>query len=195
VAVAIGGAFLQGHTLIIEPLHGQVTWDGEPILQSFPSEWAHELVSARYHELLEPIDKFWSGTPVHGTEFELPLGMRLIVNRWDQHLDLMVTMRSQACGQDGHCGNFNGDDQDDTTNLIKARMELRVSQQESLFPTPAGDESEPREMKLDECAKEVRAEAEIACKEKNVDSLSAAFLEACIYDRCFGGSSFERASE
>jgi len=65
----------------------------------------------------------------------LPLGVKVTVNRWRQHLDVLITMQPQSDGQDGHCGNLNGDASDDDIMSIKARMDLRVSRSDSLFPT------------------------------------------------------------
>jgi len=56
----------------------------------------------------------------------------LTFNRWDSHVDARITMRRQVGGQDGLCGNFNGDIADDTTELIMARG-AEVSADESLF--------------------------------------------------------------
>merc|ERR1712039_128101 len=148
LALAVGGPFLQGHVLIIEPQNGQITWDGEPILQEFPSDWSVPgLITARYHELEEPISKAMLHMPmVHGIDVELPQDLRITVNRWSKHVDLVIHMRAQAGGQDGHCGNFNGDASDDSMDVIKARMELKVPDEDLLFPKPnplAGD-AEPK---------------------------------------------------
>merc|ERR1712137_455436 len=183
-----------GHVLIIEPRSGQITWDGGPILQEFPSEWSvQDLVAARYRETEQPIDKAQLFRPIHGIDVELPLGVRLTVNRWRKHLDLVIHMRAQAGGQDGHCGNFNGDALDDTVDLIKARMDLRVSKEDLLFPKPGphGDDAEPKVRELSVCAPHVRAKAEALCKESLGTAAMGQVLEACVFDRCFGGEGFE----
>lgn len=195
-ALAIGGAFLQNHTMVIEARDGQITWDGEVIMQEFPSSWHAEnwLAWARYHEHPEPIDKAQPFRPIHGVDVTLPLGVRVRVNRWAKHLDVVVTMRPQSGGQDGHCGNFNGNSTDDTIELIKERMDLRVPMQESLFPAPSTDDSEVAEHTLADCAPEVRAQAEADCKAKEIDdggeAMPEKYLEACVYDACFGGAEF-----
>jgi len=192
-AVAIGGPFLQGHTLIIEAMDGQISWDGLPVLGNFPSDWdVPGLVAAHYHELPEPIDKAQTHRPVHGIELELPLGVRLTVNRWAKHLDVIITMRPQQGGQDGHCGNFNGNSTDDSADLIKSRMDLRVSEQDLLFPKASIDTSEPEEITLADCAAELRASAEAQCLQRRVgENGTESFVEACIFDLCFGGSDFD----
>jgi len=194
LALAIGGPFLQGHVLIIESLNGKITWDGETVLQEFPSDWSVPgLVTARYHELDEPIDKAQGHRPIHGVDVDLPLGVRLTVNRWSKHLDVVIHMQAQSGGQDGHCGNFNGDAADDTVDLIKARMELKVSMEDLLFPkpNPFGDDAEPKVRELSVCAPAVRNKAEAQCKGALGAKALQQVLEACVFDRCFGGAGFE----
>merc|ERR1712137_1161977 len=114
--------------------------DGRAILQGFPSSFkAEHGVSAHYHELDEPIDKAESYRPIHGVDLILPRGVRVTVNRWAKHLDVLIAMRPQSGGQDGHCGNLNFDAADDTLELISGRMNLRVSAQDSLFPKASLD--------------------------------------------------------
>merc|ERR1712107_344135 len=98
-------------------------------------------------------------------------------------------MGAQASGQDGHCGNFNRDASDDSVDLIRARMELKVPDQELLFPKPnplAGD-AEPKVRELSMCTPDVRAKAEALCKGSLGTHALGQVLEACVFDRCFGG--------
>eukprot|EP00971_Amphidinium_carterae_P345032 6485756-Amphidinium_carterae.2 len=53
-------------------------------------------------------------------------GLRLTVNRYNAHLDVLITLRQQPGGVDGHCGNFNGDSSDDTKQLILQREVTEV---------------------------------------------------------------------
>lgn len=194
LALAVGGPFLQNKVLVIEPLDGKITWDGEPILQEFPSDWSvPRLVTAHYHELEEPIDKAQSHRPIHGVDLDLPHGVKLTVNRWSKHLDVVIHMRAQRDGQDGHCGNFNGDVSDDTVDLIKARMELKVPDGDVLFekPNPFSNDPEPAVRELSVCAPAVRAKAEAQCKGALGAKTQQQVLDACIFDRCFGGAGFE----
>merc|ERR1712207_46106 len=138
------------------------------ILQEFPSDWSvQDLITARYHELEEPVSKVMAHRFIHGVDVELPLGVRITVNRWSKHLDLVIHMRAQASGQDGHCGNFNRDASDDSVDLIRARMELKVSDEGLLFPkrNPLAGDAEPKVRELSTCAPDVRAKAEAQCKE------------------------------
>lgn len=190
-ALAIGGPFLNGHTFIVEAMDGIMTWDGEPVMQDFPSRFAADgVISAHYHELEEPIDQAEPYRPVYGVDLELPLGVRVRVNRWAKHLDVLIAMRQQLSGQDGHCGNFNLNATDDTLDLISARTDLRVSAQESLFPGASPDASEVVEKSITDCAPEVREPAQVECEAKQANA-SASFVEACVYDVCFGGEDFD----
>merc|ERR1712211_182486 len=150
--------------------------------QEFPSDWSVPgLITARYHELKEPISKAMLHMPmVHGIDVELPQDLRITVNRWSKHVDLVIHMRAQAGGQDGHCGNFNGDASDDSVDVIKARMELKVPDEDLLFPKPnplAGD-AEPKVRELSMCAPDVRAKAEAQCKESLGTHALGQILEA-----------------
>merc|ERR1712107_497788 len=100
-------------------------------------------------------------------DLDLPLGVRVRVNRWAKHLDVLITMRPQAGGQDGHCGNFNGNAGDDTVDLIKGRMDLKVSKKDRLFPKPSKlpADAEPAVREMSACPPSVRAKAEAQCKQ------------------------------
>jgi len=136
-ALAVSGPFLQNHTLIVEPLDGHVTWDGTRVLQDMPSAFAVEgLIDARFFEASAHIDAGLSQRPVTSLEIRLPLGVNLTVNRWSKHLDLRILMEPAPGGQDGHCGNFNGDPQDDHLDQIKRRTHVQVAQNESFFEHP-----------------------------------------------------------
>jgi len=194
LALEVGGQFLQGHVLIIEPLDGgSVTWDNESILQDFPSQWsAPDLVTARYHEADEPIDTAQTHRPIHGIFVELPLGVRLVVNRWSKHLDVTIHMHAQAGGQDGHCGNFDGDASDDTVDLIKERMELKVSKGD-LLPTPSAfaDDAGAKVKEMSVCPPSVRVKAEAQCRQALGAAAAKQVFEACVFDHCFGGKDFD----
>jgi len=133
-AFAVTGALLGDHVLRIEPMSGNVTWDGQPILQDIPSrfEVLSGLVSAEYLDVGRRIDPGMFHRPLRIVEVRLFPEIRLTFNRWDSHVDARITMRRQVGGQDGLCGNFNGDIADDTTELIMARG-AEVSADESLF--------------------------------------------------------------
>jgi hypothetical protein len=132
-ALAFGGAFLQGHRLVVEPQEGDIMWDGKHVLDDFPSEFhVPDLVAAHYHEGDDVVDLANRNLPLRIVTLELPEGVRVVINRWQKHLDARITMRPQS-EQDGHCGNFDGDASNDRLEQIQARMALEVPSEESLF--------------------------------------------------------------
>mmetsp|Transcript_62138 Transcript_62138/g.115289 ORF Transcript_62138/g.115289 Transcript_62138/m.115289 type:complete len:359 (+) Transcript_62138:93-1169(+) len=135
-ALAVGGSFLKGHTLRIEPANGEVLWTGhkerQSILSSASSDFtdSQELVEASSHRSLPEESK--SGTEVH-LHFTLPRGVELHVDRFDKHLDMKVSMDRSAAGPGdviGQCGNFNGNGEDDAVSQL---LGLKVPKSESLM--------------------------------------------------------------
>ncbi|CAE8596106.1 unnamed protein product [Polarella glacialis] len=195
LALAVGGPFLQNHTLVIEPMDdGKVTWDGEQILQDFPSEFLLPgFVRVDFHEGVVPIDAVLKGYQVKMVKSRMPRNVGLTVNRWPEHIDAIIRMPQQLEGQEGHCGNFNLDDSDDTQELILQRVgSQQVSAEESLFPDAVVSDAEVRTQaaevsSLADCAPEVRAKAHSTCQAGKIPSR---LLDACVFDFCFGGEEF-----
>jgi len=132
--LAVGGPFLAGNVLMIEPLSGQVMWNEEEILTTFPSTYVQgDLVYINYHDEAEVVRTGGKHKSIKGLDIMLPLGVRLTVNRHKGHLDVLVSMHQVPGGLDGHCGNFNGNEKDDTTKLISERIGAPVVQEEDLF--------------------------------------------------------------
>jgi len=73
------------------------------------------------------------------TSVTLPLGVDLQIERYADHLNIILNMQQLLEGQDGHCGNFNGDSQDDTDAAIKARMGEVVVGEDEMFDDKAAN--------------------------------------------------------
>jgi len=194
-ALAIGGDFLQGRILTIEA-GGQTLWNGQPILEAFPSTFEEAgLITARYDDDSEHIDPGLRNLQVKSIEARLPMGVRVTVNRWPDHLDVLLAMRPLPGGQDGHCGNFNGDAADDSAELIRQRTGAQVSEDDLLFSvhSPA---SPMVSASIEDCPPDLRERAEQECVDATpVDRPAAsadAFLQSCIMDVCFAGDRFAR---
>eukprot|EP00928_Gymnodinium_smaydae_P008962 TRINITY_DN1330_c0_g1_i1.p1 TRINITY_DN1330_c0_g1~~TRINITY_DN1330_c0_g1_i1.p1 ORF type:complete len:692 (-),score=119.53 TRINITY_DN1330_c0_g1_i1:148-2223(-) len=112
--LALGGPFLGNNTLVIRPLSGKSTWNGQEILPpaQFPAAFVNDVASLFYHSDAEIVK---DGTRGRGIDINLPNGVVLTVNRWKYALAAKITMCSQNAlgGQSGQCGNYNGDAADD----------------------------------------------------------------------------------
>merc|ERR1711976_440254 len=109
----------------------------------------------------------------------------------------MITMRAQPGGQDGHCGNFNGDAADDTKELLQQRMVGQVSPEELLFPPELardGVQLPPKAaMSLEDCPPDRHAQAATLCGVQAGTTLGGVVQRSCIFDVCFGGEEYAQA--
>jgi len=123
--LAVSGPFLKGNVLLISGnTGGKAFWNKKQILNRSPSEFTSAgLISAwhRVEKLVQDPSRF-SALP--GYDIELPLGVKLLVNRGNRGLGVKITMPKLVGHQDGQCGNFNGDGKDDTPELINARITI-----------------------------------------------------------------------
>lgn len=131
-AVAIGGPFLKGHTLVVRPQNSRIFWKGKEIFGSMPSMFKDELITATYDSMPHVHD---SGKTVHGINVELPLDVHLLFNRYREHIGIQIMMPPRAFGQrvEGQCGNFNGDASDDTENMAYTGNEVIVKDEDDLL--------------------------------------------------------------
>jgi hypothetical protein len=196
--LAVGGPFLHNHTLIIEPMDGgKVFWDGKQILQDFPSEFLLKgFVRVNFNSSDEHIDDAQRNFPTQTVKARLPRLVHLTVNRWAKHIDAIIRMVQQPDGQDGHCGNFNGDPDDDTLELIGKRAGAPVPAEASLFPprNESGSVSPAPEKNatLADCPSETKVKAQSLCRVAFSGTTDRAQeqVAACIFDVCFGGKEF-----
>mmetsp|Transcript_107527 Transcript_107527/g.269741 ORF Transcript_107527/g.269741 Transcript_107527/m.269741 type:complete len:110 (-) Transcript_107527:360-689(-) len=103
--------------------------------------------------------------------------------RWSNHINLRITM-SPRPGQDGHCGNFDTNPVDDTTDQIRARIGMGVPQHMSLFRAYQPSVPGKRET-LNDCPPPKRAKAEQACR-----AAGRTDMDACTFDACFAGTQY-----
>jgi len=131
-SLALGGDFLEGNTLIIRPTQDNCTWNGKPILveQTSIFQDAKGLVKAKRHTDAKLVENIAVDNP--GLDVELPNGVKLLVNRQRKYVNLIITM-APLKSQDGLCGNFNGQADDDSLEMIEGR-DPRVAAGESMFP-------------------------------------------------------------
>merc|ERR1712039_110257 len=129
---------------------------------------------------------------LHVVHLTMPLGVNVVVNRWMEasegnYINAKITMSAQP-GQDGHCGNFNGNLVDDDRLQIRARLGTTGVAQGELFfagpKTPIGQSNRPD---INNCPRPKLERSKTLCKKKEhkfIPSMS------CLIDTCFGGDGF-----
>jgi len=189
LALALTGPFLANHTLIIEPDEGKIALDGQAILEDFPSEFVQPFTRIRYEEGKKHIYEVLKGYPVKLIRGFMLRSVELTVNRWPKHLDAIIRMPQQFGGQDGHCGNFNFNVSDDSSDQIAKRVGQTVPQGESLFPRDHFSPAAPEQNRsLEDCDPEVQKDAQESCQALN-GTRSFMTVQTCIFDYCFGSAS------
>merc|ERR1712039_747733 len=118
----------------------------------------------------------------------LPLGIRVHVFQWSNYIDVQVHMAAQT-GQDGVCGNFNGNHADDTTQSIMKRIGARVRPSESLLSGSARIDftMQMQKMMAAECNVATRTAAQSSCTTELGESATINnMVFSCMFDTCFG---------
>merc|ERR1711920_464451 len=212
-SLSVGGPFLQGHTLSFgreaSPSgEEEVTWDGVPVLdgpslevslgsglarirkQNDPVRAWERLSGVRVTSLLESL--MW--TTQRSYDITLPLGVEMTVNIGNYHgtkfIDVILTMHPEPEGQSGHCGNFDGNPNDDTSGMMRSMR----SQGRLLTMAEATTTEEPAEEEEAACTDEALANATDLCTSlcggDQAVQLAASFTKDCVYDVCRLGPQF-----
>jgi hypothetical protein len=192
-AVAVGGRFLKGHVLGIGAL--SATWDHQPILTTFPGSFkVPGLVDITYNSQGETLQRGRNGKPLHVVHVTLPNGVTMQINRWNEagegsYINVLITMPKQP-DQDGHCGNFNGNQADDDRMAVRARLGTQgVAPGDMLFDGPKTPIAPANRPDINNCPKPKLDMAEETCKKKEHSFFPS---KACLIDVCFGGKIFAR---
>merc|ERR1712157_515219 len=95
------------------------SWNGQAIIPSSPSDYTNDLVQIHYNSMGATMQDGREGKALHVVHITMPGGVQVEVNRWNEpgegsYINVRITMPAQP-GQDGHCGNFNGNPADDGT--------------------------------------------------------------------------------
>jgi len=187
--IIISGPFINMQKLRINAR--TASWNGQPILTEFGSTFTDPMsgVSATLNSQGELLQQGREGKPLRVVHVEMPNSVSLQINRWTEayegdYINIKITMPSQP-NQDGHCGNFNGNPEDDRRLLIRSRVGTTgVDPSVLLFntKTPVVQADRPD---INNCPEDRADQAKAACQEKG-----ATELPACMVDVCFGGPAF-----
>lgn len=187
--VAFSGKLLLGHTLVIKKDVNFLKGAGmSPTYEG----WSADVATKVFWDGVEKTESFQSGaTQVTFTDSRrryqvirtsMPLGISSENKAWRVHMDNWVSMGAPPGGQDGLCGNNNGDVGDDSRTRLQNNPAWDVPDEENLFLSSPG-------RTIDDCAASDRLQAEAHCKENQTISASDAyFLDICIFEECFNPS-------
>lgn len=212
--LAIGGPFLQNHVLRISASGSgwdgfAMSWDGEPVLQDFPSTFQKKPLiqadlapNAIYQNIVRKHNpKHWrSRKTLRSLEVTLPSDVELTINLGDQagnFLDFFVSMPMQPDFQGGHCGRAQGDFNVDWAGAAVAPEEslltgkaLLLAATEAERQADATTSLAPSAPPLDKCISGGLAEERAQCEtvlNKTGDATQMLLLDACAADVCVGG--------
>merc|ERR1711920_760051 len=129
---------------------------------------------------------------MHVLHITLPLGINLEVNEWNDtgegpYMNIKISMSAQP-GQDGHCGNFNGNPADDARLQVRARVGVTgVAQADMIFPGPKTPIASGNRPDINDCPRVKLLAGKADCKRKEHKFIPS---KGCIVDYCFGGAGF-----
>jgi len=209
--IAIGGPLLRDHVLVaafVGPEEGfagfKVFWDGTEILAEFPSKYASsDSVLIATHDAMDPTKYHREGRHTIGDAtdlaskdlpsylFQLVPNVRIYMLLGPDNANIIIQTKKLASGQDGYCGNFNCNPDDDTLEEFQARGVVgRISLTETLFssapPAPTYQMLQPdKPLSVKDCPTELHALAVSLCRKKGVGN--SQMEQDCIFDCCAGG--------
>mmetsp|Transcript_30504 Transcript_30504/g.101418 ORF Transcript_30504/g.101418 Transcript_30504/m.101418 type:complete len:219 (+) Transcript_30504:961-1617(+) len=182
--IAVGGPFLNDHVLKVGPMTqgGKITWDGRTILETFGDFDPEGLGKITFDDKGQLVDQAMGDLQRNIVHVNLPGNFFMQIFRWENHLNIRIRMPA-AADMDGHCGNFNGDADDDDREQILARIGQQVAKPDLLF-----DRYTPRvpgkRLTLADCPADRLHEAQDKC------SQAQDLKEGCIFDVCFAGDRY-----
>lgn len=187
---------MKGNKLFINPR--EAFWNGQAILQAFPSDFSDpgHFVKMRLDNVGEVLQKGRNGLAKHIVHINIAdgttEGLQIQVNRWTQpsegdYINVKIAMHARH-GQDGHCGNFDGDTANDDRLQVRARVgRTGVPKEELIFAskTPIVEANRPN---INDCPAKKLDEAKAYCRAKEGGKLIPSM--ACLVDFCFAGKGF-----
>mmetsp|Transcript_45663 Transcript_45663/g.141549 ORF Transcript_45663/g.141549 Transcript_45663/m.141549 type:complete len:676 (+) Transcript_45663:113-2140(+) len=206
VGIAVGGSYAQGHTLVavyVGPERGskgfKVWWDNTQILMK-ATEDAYASDDNFFTAKLADMDPSHfhrdSRHTIGGVSgllpsylFKLGPDLSIYVLIGPDNCNLVIEAKKRPGDQDGFCGNFNCDQDDDSKDALWKRGWFRpLPENESIFarspaPPPDRKKKQPTKSPLDNCDPTLKQKALQACA-----SLPKQDQEACVFDACAAGA-------
>merc|ERR1712190_219111 len=190
--IVFGGPFMKGHVLRVSSM--TATYDGQSICTGFPSSFSNDIIQIQYNSMGGALQNGREGKALHVMHITLPNNVQIQINRWNEpnegsYINVKVMMPKQP-GQDGHCGNFNGNQVDDDRLQIRARVGTTgVAPAELIgFHTKTAVVQVNRP-DINDCEASKLDGAKELCKKKEHKFIPSM---ACLVDVCFGGKGFAR---
>merc|ERR1712137_1197104 len=125
---------------------------------------------------------------MHAVHVQLPLGVKIEVMRWNEegeglYMNAKITMPAQP-GQDGHCGNFNGNPADDDRMAVRSRLGVDgVPANEFILEGPKTPIVATGRPDLSNCEAVKLQAARTYCEGKSPNHMPE---KSCLVDYCFG---------
>jgi len=189
--IAISGSFIKNGKLIVSV--ESVTWNGVAVQQGFANlgtNWrsANPPITLAYNSQGTVMQNSRAGKALHVVHLQLPLGVVIEVNRWSepaegQYMNVRIMMSAQP-GQDGHCGNVNGNPNDDSRTAVRSRVGTTgVPPGELIFPGPKTPVAPGARPDLNDCPE---GELNIAMTKCRASEHTTFPSHACLIDTCLG---------
>jgi len=196
--IAISGALVNNHVIAVGCMEeGDITVDGQPVLQTFPASYEIPGVAGAtitYNTDGELVDGATKVFKRHIVHMQLPDDVRLTILRWSNYVDFRLSLRQPEDKViDGACGNFNGIPEDDSTADVFKRDGARVREGELLFNSRTEViVSDTVEKLLKICPPAQLETAKTECKQEMSEALEHAPSQterhSCYLDVCFGSN-------
>lgn len=133
-SIVVGGAFLGQHKIEVQSMLGKIMCDGVEVLTAFGSSHCGG-ATITYNDVGALVDQAMAFLPHKVVHLALPNNVKMQVNRWPNFINSAIKMAKRE-GQDGICGNFNGDLNDDMGKELHQRFGSGVRKDELLFGAP-----------------------------------------------------------
>lgn len=211
--LAVAGEVIQGHTLVVEyvgPERGyrgfQALWDDEPILPRLPSTYiSKDKVLVASLSEMEPSDFHRSARSTIGGKagllpsylFELGPNLKIYMLLGPESCNIVIEAQKRLDGQDGYCGNFNCNQEDDSKEELARRgVAAHVLPSENLFEIsgrnaargkaknqPSKHNLESKRQVINACDPSLKARAQQKCS-----TIVENLREDCVFDACAANS-------